>query len=337
MPDMKALALGLLIASSSLVMSDALADEGARASAQVLFDDAMKLIDQKDFDHACPKLAEVVRLQPGKVGAMLELSRCYLGAGKIASAWARYRASADAAREAGDGRAAEADAKAAELAPHVPKVVIAVTTVTRGVPGLIVKRDDVEVGAAQWGTPLPVDAGKHSLSASAPGRRAWTTTLDVVEGAAMTIEVPALDDVSASEAAKPADMPPAQAVSTPTTGGAPAWAWVMGSVGIVSTGVGVGFLSASITGQSDITANCGRANPPRGYSTTDCLGKQTSNNTKQVIAGVFGGVGVLALGAAIVAIVVAPPRSTRPSATWIHPTPWFAATAAGLSIEGGFR
>src|SRR5262245_52153167 len=80
----------------------ALADD-----AQVLFDEAMKQISGGAYDSACPKLEEVNRLAPGKIGARLELARCYEQWGKLGSAWRHYSIAADLAAAAKDKREAK--------------------------------------------------------------------------------------------------------------------------------------------------------------------------------------------------------------------------------------
>lgn len=86
-------------------------DTQRRAVAQALFDEAQKLMASNNYSLACIKLEEVVRLQPGKIGAVLALARCYEGEGKIASAWSRFKNVADAAKVANDPRGAEAEKK----------------------------------------------------------------------------------------------------------------------------------------------------------------------------------------------------------------------------------
>lgn len=272
----RALLLGLLATSSAFVTADAFADEGTRASAQVLFDDAMKLIEQKDFDHACPKLAEVVRLQPGKVGAMLELSRCYVGAGKVASAWARYRAAADAARTANDERAAEADAKAAELAPRVPRIAIVVYGPTKHLPGLVIKLDGVEIGAAELDAPMPIDAGKHKLTASAPDKRPWMTTIDVAEGTPTTVKVPALEDASSSSS------------------GSHVLPFIPLGLGVIGLGVGAVTGAITLSKASDIKSACRNnvcpANQSAAWDSAQTLA--TVSDVAFVVGGVSAAVGL---------------------------------------------
>ena len=61
-------------------------DTQRRAAAEALFGQATKLMDEKSYDKACPKLEEVVKLQPGKVGTMKTLAECYEATNKTASA-----------------------------------------------------------------------------------------------------------------------------------------------------------------------------------------------------------------------------------------------------------
>jgi len=55
------------------------------------------------------------------------------------------------------------------LKPKLAQLTIVVPEAMRGLPGLEVKRDDVTVGAAQWGVRLPVDKGRHAVVVTATG------------------------------------------------------------------------------------------------------------------------------------------------------------------------
>jgi predicted flap endonuclease-1-like 5' DNA nuclease len=46
-------------------------------------------------------------------------------------------------------------------------------------PGLAVSRNGVRLGRAAWGTPLPVDPGRHVVEARAPGYADWRGTIEI--------------------------------------------------------------------------------------------------------------------------------------------------------------
>ncbi len=170
--------------------------------AEALFREGKRLLEGKDFDRACPKLAESYRLDPA-TGALLALAICQEGAGKLASAWASY--AEVAARSKNEGRADREKAarrKVAALEPKLSMLTIAVADAA-DVAGLRVERDGDEVARATWGVAVPVDPGLHRIDVSAPGRRAWHQTITLGRASErQSLEVPVL-------ALVPAPVPPA--------------------------------------------------------------------------------------------------------------------------------
>lgn len=185
-------------------------DAASLAAGQALYEEATKAMDARDYAAACPKLEEVVRLVPQGIGGRLTLARCYEGADRLASAYTNYalvEAMAGAAQQL--DRQREAHARAEALKPRVSRLTIVVAEGVRALGGLEVKRDGAVVGAALWGVPIPVDKGRHVVTASAGGKRAWQQTIDVTDNpASLTMPIDALADVIAAPVLPPPAVPP---------------------------------------------------------------------------------------------------------------------------------
>jgi hypothetical protein len=241
------------------------------ARAQALFEDGKRLMADHKFAEACPKLAESERLDPAG-GTQLALGLCHEGEGKTASAWADFNLALTQARR--DGRA-EREQAAQEhiraLDSRLTKVAIAVTPQK----GIVVTFDGTALGDAEWGLPLPVDPGQHTIGASAPGAKAWSTVVDVRgEGKTVSVSVPTLEQDSTAPPVAPtpttpptpAPVPPAptppptttaQPDSPSQTPGAVPWrtvGLVTAGVGVVGIGVGSVFGVIALSNKNDAEA-----------------------------------------------------------------------------------
>lgn len=227
--------------SASFAQSD---ETERRAQAQTLFDDAQKFIAQKDFAAGCAKLEEVVKLQPGKIGAMMELGECYEGWGKTASAWARYRMASDWASKAGDARKIDADMKVALLEPKVSRLLVIVPESMRWLGGLVIERDGVAMGAAQWGAAMPADPGAHEISAVAPGKKKWSTRVELTRpGMTITVTVAALEDAH-------------RAIDASDTTSLRTAGFVVGGIGLVGLGIGAVFGAQAASKRDEANKYC---------------------------------------------------------------------------------
>jgi hypothetical protein len=204
--------------SPASARADATADQ--RAAAQALFDDARKLMADKRYPEACPKLEESQRLDPG-LGTLLNLAECQALTGRTASAWANFLEAAYQAKAAGQTkREGTARARAAALEAKLSKLTILAVTSGQKVE---IKRDGVVVAASLVGTAVPVDPGEHTVSATAPGKRPWETKITVrSEGHQVSVSVPQLEDVGANllPESKPPEGKPSEP-KPPTDGGPP--------------------------------------------------------------------------------------------------------------------
>ena len=167
---------------------------------------------------------------------------------------------------------ARARAKALE-----PKLLRTTLAVANPPEGLVLKLDGKELPSDAWGSPIPLDPGEHSLEATAPGKKPWTSSfVATAENPNRRVVVPVLEakDIAPSNPpgieqpgsapqvaeATPAIAAPAVATAPPgalepqteTTAGQASprrsrhfrlWTgpYVAGGVGLAALGVGIYF------------------------------------------------------------------------------------------------
>ncbi|HXN32271.1 MAG TPA: tetratricopeptide repeat protein, partial [Polyangiaceae bacterium] len=237
--------VGALGAALAIAATAPAARADDSAAAQALFDQAKKAMAVHDYAEACPKFEESLKLQEA-VGTMLNLADCYEHQGKLASAWSKFLEVATKARAAGQAqRARIARDRATALAPKLSHLVIDVPSESRA-QSLEVRRDGTVVGEAEWGAVIPADAGSHTIDASAPGRKPWSQTVAVPDGAATShASVPQLDLVPPPSEAKAVDAAPAHpAEPAPGPVEAASGSNAQRTAGILATSVGVAGIGA---------------------------------------------------------------------------------------------
>ena len=190
-----------------------------RIAAQALFDEGRELMQSGRPSEACPRFEESDRLEPG-LGTRFHLAGCYEALGRLASAHALFLEVAAEAKQRGqEERERVARQKAEALEPRLSRLTVDVPFASS--PDLRIERDGTPIGSAQWGLAVPVDPGRHRVTASAPGRSAWSTEVTVAaDGAFTRVEVPPLIDTE-------------QSFFAPTTR----------KVGLAALGVGVGTIA----------------------------------------------------------------------------------------------
>ncbi|MFO0555372.1 MAG: hypothetical protein U0271_43750 [Polyangiaceae bacterium] len=335
---------------ASLVVSSAEAqpwsgDPRRTATAQALFDQARAEMDSGDFATACPKLEEVVRLEPNGNGAKLKLAECYELDGRFASAFAMYTIAEAAAQAAGQTeRVAWAHERGAAARARASTISIVVASEVGALAGFVVTRDDEPVGSAQWSTPIPVDGGRVVVVARAPGFAELRREVEVeAEGAALTVQIDHLDKAEepvvvtpvkveppppAAEPPPPAKKePPVADVSNPM----PSWVWITGAVGLASGIVGVALRADGAVVEADQADACG----PKRDACPATYDVEGTNQRKLVDFGLFVGFGVSGaalLGAAVIGAVVHLTSASTSSA----PRASLVVQPGGLMLTGSF-
>jgi hypothetical protein len=318
------------------------ADGNGKVAAEALFEQGRSLMGEGKFADACPRFADSQRLDPSP-GTLLNLASCYEKLGRSATAWATYREAASAANAAGRADyVASAQRHADALAAHLARLT---TTVAQPVDGLQVRRDGVEVARAEWGVPIPIDAGTHTVEASAPGRKPWSSSIDVAQdGAQISVAVPALEAAPApatpaaatTQATPPPPAPPPAPPLTPdasTGSGQRIAGIVVGAVGVVGLGLSGVFAALAKGKYNDSLQSC-----PTSPDVCTQTGVNQRNDalTDGNIASVAFGVGAAALVGGVVLWFTAPSASSSPATGRVGVSPLVGAGTGGAVLQGSW-
>jgi hypothetical protein len=248
-----------------LTATGARADD--RAAALRLFQEGKALMTAGKFADACPKFAQAADLSPTP-GVRLNLGDCYDKLGRTASASTAYDTALAIADRSGDKPAADlARSRLAAVKPRLSYLAVRVPPEAT-LPGLEVLRDGEKLPQDAWGTPLAVDPGNHEVTATAPGRQKWGTSVSVVGSGEQGVTVPPLEPVrdtqaSASGSATPEASRPAPAMGTTEkaahgsgplagAGGTQRTIAVVGAgLGVVGLAVGAAFGAVMLSRKSD--------------------------------------------------------------------------------------
>jgi len=288
--------IGVACLSMALAARAAHAEPPAdRADAEALSGAAAELAKQGLYGAACAKYEASARLDPS-ARRFMTLADCQERGGMTARAWMSFGDAQDWAQSRGDKALAEsARNHVKRLEAQLGRIEIVVPP-DNEIEGLQIRRDGVLVADAVRGVPVPVDPGSHVVSATAPGRRTWATTIGMSPGkVTVSVVIPFLKD--ADEPALPADEPTlpanpyAAAPSRPDDGAVPrsrhraplrllpapspdsgfdpdrgstqrTVGWVLGGTGLAGIAAGT-FLALGVNSAHDsITARCGNGMCP---------------------------------------------------------------------------
>ncbi|AKU94700.1 hypothetical protein AKJ09_01364 [Labilithrix luteola] len=318
-------ALATAVASLSTAASARAENE---APAEALFIEAKRLVAAGDYAAACPKFAESNRLDRA-AGTMIHLADCYEKNHQLATAWATYREAASAAKNLGRldwQRLALARAEA--LDTKVGRLTI---EVTEPADKIEVRRDGVLVSSASWGTPLPLDAGRHTIEATAAGRQPFTTTVTTTDdGVVSRVTIPKLAVAPAEADTREVPAEKASIASSQASqSNQKTWGYVVGGVGLVGLAVGTVAGLVAIEKNADATRVC----PNDGVCPSEAAIHDSDT------AKTFGTISTIALvagGAAVVTglvLVLTSPSSPKHEAKL---APSIGPNTAALSLSGVF-
>jgi serine/threonine-protein kinase len=290
------------------------------------------------YGAACAKFDESLRIQRG-IGALYNAAGCYEKLGHTAKAWRGFRDAASAAAASGDAeRAAAAQERADALEPTLMRLNITVSAGVRTISGLELSRDGNPVPREEWGVAAPVDPGNYRVSATAPGRRGWSSVVVVREpGKVVEVSVP---ELAVMESAPPDEARGKRSIMP---------AIILSGVAIAGMATGAGLTVAANRKSDDAVGisnamisraapACNSYSPNDSQTASECatllntLREHDAFHNGAVASYTVGGV---ALGAAVVYLLLWPgPKQKQFSGAQV--TPIVTQTEHGIRIQGHF-
>jgi hypothetical protein len=295
-------------------------DPAREALAETLFNEGRALMKDERYAEACSKFAESERLDAG-VGILFFLGDCYEKNGQTASAWTTFKSALARARAAGQSeREQSALQRIGALEARLSKLAVVVPPQT-DVRGLEVSRDGLLINPALWGSPVPVDPGRHVVEARAQGRVSFRAEVQIEPGPdTTTVEIPVLVESSSDPPALAAPASPVAASSRAAEapranrglGSQRVTAIALGAGGLVAVGVGTFFGLRTFAVWEEAQAHCRAGTRPlrceeRGLELSD---QAETSATVSTIAFSLGGV-ALAAGTVLWLTSPAQPRPGR--------------------------
>lgn len=298
--------------------------------AQSLFDEGRKLMAEKKFADACPRLERSYKLDPA-AGTLLNLAVCHEGQGKTATALAEFRDSiALARRENRNDRLTFAQKHVDALKGRICTV-----TVRQGghETGLEWKVDGAKVGTESLGIALPIDPGSHTIQASAPGMQPWQTTFEIQrDGETKSLEIPALVALPKETVVETHPVVTTPVVVEKSRGPSP---WIGVTIGVGVLGFGAMALGGveSLSHWSDRKAACGIGGDPNACTQAG-LDADKAARTWALVADIGLGVGVAGTIATIIVAAVGRPKAKETPHAIL--SPFVSRGAAGFALSTAF-
>jgi hypothetical protein len=246
------------------------------AEAEALFRDGRGLIKRGKLAAGCDKLDASERLE-SSIGTLLNLGDCREKLGKLASAWAAFRKAEAMAKRSGsdDKRQGEAARRAEKLEPRLSNLVIEVPGRVARIEGLVVRRDGEAVDPALWNTALPIDPGRYTITAEAPGYLTWRLVVPIdPESRRQAVMLPGLSRAPVPVAVSPPPPPRAMSATDSTVIVRPAGTWsatrklsaglALVGAGALGTGIYFGLHSKDLQDRADGRCPTAECSDPSG-------------------------------------------------------------------------
>jgi hypothetical protein len=176
---------------------------GQRAEGEAEFQRGRSLMAEGKYARACKAFEASMKLDPQK-GTLYNLGLCHEKAGKLATAWSEL---IELSRtDTNPARAKDAARRAAALESRLTRMRL---VLAEKLDGQTVVRDGLDVTALH-GSDAPVDPGRYTFEATAPGREPYSIAVELSEeGKTIEVRIPRLKKSTASRDDAPGGEPPA--------------------------------------------------------------------------------------------------------------------------------
>jgi hypothetical protein len=323
----------LLATSLSFALPLGLAPAVARAEtpaelkrARAQFQRGIELEQAGNWSEAIQQFREVgqVRMTPH---VRFHIAFCEEGLGRLVTALGGYELALSEADQVGTDFRGEVESAIKNLKERIPKLVI---ERGEGADAATVQLDGVDIGGSSLGVEVPLDPGPHSVVATAPGMKPFTTTADLRER-----EVTRVTLVLEAEPEPAKAPPPKQEVVIVTREEPPKRLvpYLIGGAGVASLlGAGALFVLKQTT-QADLEDKC---------PDPDACDPAYEDTYKRMrfygyAAPVAAGVGAAAVGVSVYMLFFRKPKQTPKKATTsLMLVPGTNRGFAGATLSGEF-
>jgi hypothetical protein len=331
------------LAAALLAPRPALAQtERDLAKARQWFKEAEAAEKQNDCEGALAKFEQVLTIKETPQ-IHLRIGRCQETLGRLADGLASYQRALDRATAASLADVASvAREQVGRLAARVPTLAI---TPAEPYEAFAATLDGKPVAAADYEKKQRLNPGSHTIAAHAQGYRPLEQSLSLTEGESRRLVITLVPTAPSGNVGQrgDSDVEPGEPSSAP--------AFVLIGGGAAAIGVGVALFVVSLGKDSDLDDACGGSErllcPESRREELESL--SSSVDTFRLVAGILGGVGVVAAGAGVVLLLSAPPsasageqpaspsgRAPAPRDRFLRIAPSFDGRSVGFSAVGRF-
>jgi hypothetical protein len=305
-------------------------DDATRNAARSMASQARDSFEQRDYERARDLFHRAYSLVPAPTLAVYE-ARCLANLTRLVEAEEAYMRAARTSLDADSPEqfrqaVREAENELSALRNRIPKVVIALAGAGAGDPALVVTLDGKSMKSALLNVEMPIDPGKHQLTALAPGGPQVELAFSIVERERKSVEVNV--PVAAGQP-NVAPVPtlatsPTMDVQRPPLSPQKLFGFVAGGIGVagLATGVVTGVLATAQ--HSEAESQCPRQVCVEGTDGPQSVSSFRTLRTVSLIGYITGGVG-LAAGATL--ILTAPSARGHASSVSL----WVSGNAAGFA------